>query len=118
MKKRYTVDYDWKFECVFEIDDEVFTEQMAKSINEFWMNPDYRASQAGSHLHAVLKMLANHCWILSLEHANYIRAFDYELDNCGQEGWPKMDGSAGIKIIRVDNLDLDYDDMNIEVATA
>ncbi len=34
--------------------------------------------------------------------------------NQGAEGWPRMDGSAGIKIITADDFELDNSDFSVE----
>ncbi len=69
-------------------------------------------------LNAVLKMLAREIIFIQFT-AGYtidglIKQFDWDSGN-GQEGWPPMDGSHGIKIIDTEDLDIDYDDMSIKV---
>lgn len=117
MIKRYKIDYDWKAELVVEVDHSIATEETFKEINEFWSNAKSRASESGGHFNAVLKMLAERCFRLQLESDWNIKGIINELDwddGKGQEGWPKMNGSSGIKLISI-SVDLfDHSDMEIK----
>lgn len=118
--KSYTVDYDWKAEMKVEIDHDIMTEAELHEINNFWSDAEYRISRSGDVLSAVLKMLARTAMLIALEQNFNTRGVVGEFDTsdgCGQEGWPPMDGSVGIKITYIDISGmLDSDDMSIEAA--
>jgi len=117
MIKKYKIDYDWKADVLVEIDHSIATEEKLKEINEFWSGAEDRVTQEGSVLNAVLKMLARTCLYLQLETGysvtGIIEKFDWDSRNGGQEGWPKMDGTFGIKLLRVDEFEIDESDMTI-----
>ncbi|WP_035276512.1 DUF2528 family protein [Desulforegula conservatrix] len=117
MIKKYKIDYDWKAEVRVEIDHDIATEEKLKEINDFWIGAEDRVRQEGSVLNAVLKMLTRTCLLLQIEKGyntvGIIEEFDWDTSNGGIEGWPKMDGSFGFKLLRVDNLDFDETDMTI-----
>ena len=118
--KSYTIDYDWKAELTVEVDHEMVTESALAEINEFWSDHEYRAQKHGSLLNAVLIMLAQHAIPMAYEHGynvyGVVSMFDWD-DGNGQEGWPPMDGSYGIKIVAIDTSGLfDSDDMTIKAA--
>ena len=115
-KKTYQVDYAHEASVDIEIDHNPTTDALLVQINDFWMGAEERISDSESVLNAVLRMLAAEC--LRLEYWQgmginlVIRAFEHEM-----EGWPKMDGSAGIKIIAIDGFHLDVDQMSIGEVT-
>ncbi|AMH01850.1 DUF2528 domain-containing protein [Serratia liquefaciens] len=117
--KRYEIEYDWKGSLTVEIDHEVMTDEKLHEINDFWSSNTYRISKQGSVLNAVLAMLAQQAFLIQIsnDYNTYgvVSAFSWT-DGEGQEGWPPMDGSEGIKIID-SQIDLfDTDDMTITAA--
>jgi hypothetical protein len=109
-KKTYTVSYDNKFEMTVEIDHAVMTDEKLHEINDFWGDAHYRFINADRDItKAVLKLLAAHAFRLTLTSFNAIDAFN---DN-RQEGWPAMDGSEGITIVRIDDVCFDADDIEV-----
>lgn len=114
--KRYKVDYDFKADVVIEINFNVLTEELLAEINNFWCNSESRVRREGSVLNAVLKMLAATVLRLQVQHdfstAGIIDLFNWN-DGNGQEGWPEMDGSYGIKLVSVDEFDFEYGEMSI-----
>lgn len=117
--KSYTVDYDWKAELTVEIDHDIVTDAALREINEFWSNHESREENHGL-LNAVLIMLARHVMPMAYEqgyNAYGVRSlFDWDAGN-GQEGWPPMDGSQGIKITSVDVDGIfDEDDFSVKAA--
>ena len=120
MKTKYRIDYDWKVDIIIEIDDEIMTTEMLTEINTFWSNDDVRLRDAdGIVLNAVLKLLTGVILVSQVESGLNLRGiismFDWDEGN-GIEGFPKMDGSHGIKIICVDDFEFDPNDMTIEIA--
>jgi len=117
--KSYTIDYDWKAELVVEIDHDIVGDKELREINEFWMGHERREENHGL-LEAVLIMLAKHVmpmvYELGYNTHGAVSLFDWDSGN-GQEGWPPMDGSQGIKIthIEVDGV-FDEDDFTVKAA--
>ncbi|ECX7396387.1 DUF2528 family protein, partial [Escherichia coli] len=99
--KKYIIDYDWKASIEIEIDHDVMTEEKLHQINNFWSDSEYRLNKHGSVLNAVLIMLAQHALLIAissdLNAYGVVCEFDWN-DGNGQEGWPPMDGSEGIRI--------------------
>ncbi|MCZ5116099.1 DUF2528 family protein [Escherichia coli] len=82
--------------------------------------PEYRLNKHGSVLNAVLIMLAQHALLIAissdLNAYGVVCEFDWN-DGNGQEGWPPMDGSEGIRITDIDTSGIfDSDDMAIKAA--
>lgn len=117
MIKKYNIEYDLKVNVYVEIDHSIATDEILKEIIEFWTGSEDLVKQAGGVLNAVLKMLTRTCLYLQIETGynvtGIIEKFDWDARNGGQEGWPKMDGSYGIKLLRVDEFKLDENDMTI-----
>ncbi|EMR7184339.1 TPA: DUF2528 family protein [Escherichia coli] len=118
--KKYIIDYDWKASIEIEIDHDVMTEEKLHQINNFWSDSEYRLNKHGSVLNAVLIMLAQHALLIAissdLNAYGVVCEFDWN-DGNGQEGWPSMDGSEGIRITDIDTSGIiDPDDMTIKAA--
>lgn len=112
--KRYKITYDWTFDMVVEIDHDVMTDAKLHEINNFWSEAEYRFERADDDIvKAVLLMLAAKAFAMTFEHWDVPRAFDWKAGR-GQEGWPAMDGSDGIKIISIDDFEIDVDNLIIE----
>ncbi|PLY02746.1 MAG: hypothetical protein C0622_05195 [Desulfuromonas sp.] len=120
--KKYRVDYDGGVAGItVEIDHDIMTEPALHEINNFWLDAEYRLANAkGDILMAVLVFLAQTSLIVQLE-GDYninglIKRFDYDDPylSGGIEGWPKMDGSAGIKIVRLDQHVFYHNDFNVK----
>ncbi|WP_129954211.1 DUF2528 family protein [Escherichia coli] len=93
--KKYIIDYDWKASIEIEIDHDVMTEEKLHQINNFWSD-----LAISSDLNAY----------------GVVCEFDWN-DGNGQEGWPPMDGSEGIRITDIDTSGIfDSDDMTIKAA--
>lgn len=115
--KTYEIDYDLKASVTIEINHDIVSEADLHELNNFWTNANWRVKRDGGVLNAVLKMLAREIMYIQFT-AGYtidglIKQFDWDSGN-GQEGWPPMDGSHGIKIIDTEDLELDTDDMSIK----
>lgn len=114
MKKQYTISYDHTFDVVVEVDRAVLTDELLHEINDFWSDNDYRLRQSdGDVLLVVLKMLALRAFNMAF------RSFDVvgEFNERGVEGWPKLDGSYGLKLVSVDEIELDEENLHINIVT-
>lgn len=111
MKKRYTLSYGWTHDIVVEIDDEKCTDALLHEINNFWSDAEWRLSEADNNvLHAVLKMLALAVFRATITEWNALDEFKVK----GVEGWPLLDGSAGITLISADDFEFDEDEITIK----
>ena len=114
--RRYVLEWDWKWEVVVDVDREIATDELLHSINSFWIDDDWRLDQAdGDVLKAVLTMLCTKVLRMSVEHLDVKSVF--QKPNGETEGWPPLDGSYGITLVRYDELDLDRDDVRIKEGT-
>ena len=117
--KTYIIDYDWKAQMTVEIDHDIMTEAGLREINQFWSD-DHRREQKFGLLNGVLVMLAQlvipEAQVQGYSLAGVVGMFNWGSGN-GQEGWPPMDGSEGIKITAIDISGLfDSDDITIKAA--
>lgn len=107
--KTYEIDYDLKASVTIEINHDIVSEADLHELNNFWINANWRVKRDGGVLNAVLKIQFTAGYTID----GLIKQFDWDSGN-GQEGWPPMDGSHGIKIIDTEDLELDADDMSIK----
>ncbi len=123
--KRYCLTGD-NFEMTVEIDHAVMTDEKLHEINRFWTSAEHRLAMVGGFvLNTVLEMLFCHVQRLIVEDPfglnlnGVLHAFAWK-DNQGsrkngEEGWPEMDGSYGIRIVSVTEVDLDDEPVISEV---
>lgn len=105
------------YEMTVEIDTDRMTEERLHEINRFWSDADYRlAASNGDITTAVLRLLFDEVRGLVQRSqralSGVLYAFAWEdakgKYKDGVEGWPAMDGSAGIRIVSCwFELDLD-----------
>ena len=114
--KRYVLTYDFMGnEVVVDIDHSICTDELLHQINNFWSEADYRLSQADDNvLHAVLKMLC--CRVLRSSVADWNAMDEFKVK--GVEGWPLLDGSAGITLVNVDDWEFDEEEVSIKEQAA
>lgn len=120
--KRYRVDYnsDEGF-IVVDIDHEKLTDETLASINDFWMDAEYRLACSDDNvLHAVLKLLCEMVLKFQMDCSQTVEGVINDFDpkvsygKGGIEGWPKMDGSMGIKIIAIGNFEFLETDFEVK----
>lgn len=112
--KRYKVTHNGREEMEVEIDHSVMTDDKLHEINNFWGEAEWRLMRAdGDIVKTVLRMLMTHAMRMTIEEWDAITAFDRSTGH-GQEGWPSMDGSEGIKIVSIDQVVFDEDDIEVE----
>lgn len=101
--KRYGVNWFGELDLVVEVDHDVVTNDTLTEINTFWSDSSDRLRDAdGDVLIAVLKMLAQRCFQLTTAYGYSVKGLVLEFETI--EGWPRMDGSEGFKIIDCDEL--------------
>lgn len=108
MKRQYTIDhFETASTLVIEIDTDFL--QIGKTIVElveFWTGYQERLDEnEGNHLHTFLKQITEQCIrVAATYNYNEKGLIDYFAE---AEGYCKMDGSNGIKIIRFSPPELD-----------
>lgn len=115
--KKYTLSYapiDWW--CVIEIAEEVDgvkTIDRIKEMVEFWSEWESLLSDNnGDYTSAFLKQLARQAYMIAS--SNQYNTYGVVEEFNDMEGWCKMDGSCGIKILSTDDVDVSYGDFEIE----
>jgi hypothetical protein len=111
--KKFKLSHLWAmWEAEVEIDEKKAAPAI-KEMVEFWTGWEGRLEDNnGNYLETFLIQFAREIFIFQAEHSynlgGVIEAF------ASREGWAKMDGSQGIKILSVDSLDFDYSDFSFE----
>lgn len=100
MKKKYTVKYDLFYECVLIIDTEIFTDETARSLLEFFVW-DY--DKKACPILEYTKKIAAKVFALSNTH-NEPQILQWFEDS---EGYPHLDGRHGIQLGYYDDLEID-----------
>ncbi len=111
--KKYKLIYDFR-EIEIEVDHNKISEKDLHQINDFWSGSTERLNANENNvLYAVLKMLAIQIIQVQIEY-NYNEFGVIGVFDKGIEGWPKMDGTNGFKIVSVDEFLPDDYDISIE----
>jgi len=122
MKKTYTVTCaDLDCSITVEIDHAMLTEADLHVLNNFWSDHDSMLdSHDGNVTHAVLERILRKVMYIQIVDGwtidGLIRQFNFSDPNWNgaTEGFPKMDGSDGIRIVKVE--DIDFDAYTVEVS--
>lgn len=85
-----------------EVAHDIFTDERAEEINDFWGDGKYWLDKSGGNLlHAVLSRLFSVAQDITLfgsvNQVNPAAGLNEEISK--REGWPPLDGSWGIKIV-------------------
>ena len=125
MIKKYKVSHDSGAEMTVEIDHSIMTENELHELNNFWSGAKDRLSdEDGNILEVALKLLLERVLSVQFEGGlntqGVINAFDWDYPhgNGGQEGYPKLDGSIGIKLLDVEGFEFLTCDMSISEVQA
>ena len=106
-KTTYTFCHADGYSCVsIDIDHDIATEAKLAELYSFWYDLKEFRNDGGCIAEAVAKRLAILC--LALRTKRLAEPQEYFGPNGidgGMEGWPAMDGSAGIRIIDADSID-------------
>jgi hypothetical protein len=109
--KTYTLDYEYKAQVVVEIDYDIIKGELLHEINNFWSDAGQRLDDCDHKiLKVVLRLLATTALREELMSCRAVSSFK----NGTMEGWPKLDGSCGIKLIEVEKLIFEDSDINIK----
>lgn len=113
--KRYKIEWLDVAEAVFDIDHDIMTDEKLHEINNFFTNPKWREKAKGSLVNGVLCMLGALVIREQFEHDYFIedliKQFDWDAGR-GMEGWPPMDGSHGITIVDVTDIEYSWYEMD------
>lgn len=109
--KTYTLDYDDKAEVIVEVDHDILNDELLHEINNFWFDAEHRlAACNGNILKVVLRLLATAAIREEITSRGGVSSFvDGEM-----EGWPPLDGTFGIRLIKVEELTFEDSDINIK----
>jgi hypothetical protein len=130
MVKQFKVTYfpnDWA--CTIEIDENyviphlsndelAITKRAIVTMVEFWTGWEDRLDRNdGDYVKTFVQQLAREIvYITSEDRMAGTQTIIKEFEN--REGWCLMDGSYGIKILSIDDFDLDYDQFEVEEVAA
>jgi len=96
---RVEINFDYKFqygELQMSMND------MMKEMVDFWSGSEYRLTDNnGNYFETFLKQLCHEVMILGVDDKN-VTGIINEFNN--REGWWKIDGSEGIKLLSVENM--------------
>jgi hypothetical protein len=120
--KKYEINYNsGDAVLVVEVDHDLMTGANLHLINNFWGDSKRRLEEEDDDvLHAVLTMLAEVVWARQMDYAQTVEGviedfnWDAKHGARGIEGWPKMDGSAGIRIVYIEDFGFSPFDIDIE----
>lgn len=98
----------WDCAITFVVDTDVLKQEELQEMHTFWMSHEERLAEFdGDLLYAVLSMIAKTALHEQFSNDYNLRGiisqFDYD-DGGGLEGFCKMDGSHGIKIVSYEGL--------------
>lgn len=110
-EKIYKITYDITWDMTVGIKQDKETLNNMREMLLYWMNGQGRIDDAkGDVQTAFLKMLAEHAIIESLEYNTH--GVTEELGE--SEGWCPLDGSHGVRIIRVDSFRFDVSEFSVK----
>ena len=108
MKKIYLVEHNYQCDAVFEVDTEVFTNEMAQMTLDFFLW-DY--DQYNDPIQEVLKKYAKK--VIELSSYNNINEVGVIEEFNSMEGFTNLDGSTGLKLLSVTGIHIDSEDLSI-----
>ena len=122
--KKYTI-REWNNnEAVFVVDHDKATDKLFHEVNNFFCDAKSRLDdEDGNVTVAVLKMIAKYCFTEQVSNPlnNYGIMSHFGTDERPEkyvEGFPRLDGSFGILLLRVDvpeiEIDDEYDVVNLD----
>ena len=105
--KQYTTCIGDAFYTTVQINHDVLTDEKLHGINSFWMDAEYRLSKHNGDVSlAVVERLAQR--IFCIEASGYDAADEFNQHRV--EGWPKLDGSEGLRLLICGDFDVsDFD---------
>ncbi len=125
--KTYTVKASWfnDAEVSLQVDHSILTPELAKEINDFWSDANYRLLQEDRDVvRVVVRMFGARAIALAMEQGGWdfsnnspaagLRTAQEVIDDFG-EGWPKAE-ELGISVIQVAADSVGFDDVELEVA--
>lgn len=109
MIKTYKFQYDYWCDIIFEVDTDKYTEELALATLEFFY---WTWNNQNDPIIEVLKKISIQCLSLSLDGYSVLGIID-EFDN--KEGFPKLDGSNGLTLVRIDDFELNENNLSLEI---
>lgn len=109
-------------ELTFVVDKDKFTDDLAKNINQFWGDADYRLEEAGSHFNAAIRLYAQECFRLiafnNFKDESFVtEQFNWKAEKGekGVEGFPSFE-EAGLTLKNIENWHIEFEHVSIEKA--
>jgi hypothetical protein len=101
------VEIDFDFINYFGGDDPITMENVIKMLVEFWSGYEYDLEENNhNYLDTFLKSLCNSVLVTALVGNWNLDGVISEFEN--KEGWPSLDGSYGIKLVRIESMNLSH----------
>jgi hypothetical protein len=101
-----------------EIDHDICTDEHLHQINNFFINHKCRLAECeGDITEVVLRMLGQLCFPMQVAEGWNTYGLICEFKDGNIEGWPPMDGTHGIKILRCDVPAVGWEDMEVKEIT-
>jgi hypothetical protein len=111
MIKKYKFDYNnYEAECVFEVDDEKFTEEMAFQTLDFF---SWYYDKEENPITEVLKKYAIE--VIKIATFNNYNTYGVIEEFKNNEGFGPVDGTIGLKLISVEGYEFDTDNLEITI---
>lgn len=108
--KKYKITWDCFYDCIFLVDESIFTEEEAKGFLEFY-TWDYE--EDGDLRAEALKKIAIKCFYLSQEwNVEGIKEKIDDLFEC----YIPIDGSTGVTLIDIDNFSFDGEEYSVNIS--
>lgn len=111
--EKYKIDYQvYEAFCILEVDDTKVTMQLCKEFLDFfsWEHP---CDDEGDLKHEAIKKIGIQCIKESTFNFHNTKGVISDFENL--EGFPKIDGSQGIKLITVEGYDFDPNGFQLEL---
>ncbi|NTZ82386.1 DUF2528 family protein [Burkholderia metallica] len=106
--KQYVLTHDFSYEVVVEVDHDVMTEAKLLELVRFWSNGEDDIERHGP-LNAFLRLFAAAFLAETVSSVDPKGSF-----NAGRvEGFPAVDGSAGLRVLSYDDFAFEADDIDV-----
>jgi hypothetical protein len=109
MIKKYKFQYDCIYDIIFKVDLEIYTKELALATLEFFT---WHWDKDSDPITEALKKIALVCLQFSADGWNEIGIIDQFID---LEGYPRLDGSYGVTLVRIDNFEYDENNLSLEI---
>ena len=111
MIKKYQFNYDFgKASALFLVDTEKYTPELAKETLQFFT---WSYDKEAHPVDEVMKKIVIEVFEIATSNGSYSHRVKEQFRE--KEGWPPIDGTLGVTLIRVDGFEFDEDDLTMEI---